>query len=153
MEKYDFFISHATKDKRAYVDGLVRELQKYDISIYYGEAPIGDDIKEWINSGINNCEFAIVIISKSFLNSEWTDYEIRKLLERQIMEERPLVLPLLYQISKTDLVIRYPSLESIAFKYARKYSKKEMARVLVNKLLARKNEQIGSKGFWEGENE
>ena len=127
--EYDIFVSHCHQDKLKYVDDLVDELKKLDIKVFYDTDEItwGDEIREKIENGLKNSKLAIVVISRQYFGRYWTEYEIKKLFERQFFERRKIVLPILYQISKKDIEKHYPFLANISFKYARKQSKQKLA--------------------------
>lgn len=114
--EYDIFVSHCHKDKLKYVDDLVEELKKLDIKVFYDTDEItwGDDIREKIDNGLKNSKLAIVVISRKYFGRDWTEYEIKELFKRQFSEGRKLILPILYQINKSDLVEKhYPFLKEI----------------------------------------
>lgn len=127
--KYSVFVSHSSEDKIEYVEELVEEIKKLDISVFYDTDVItwGDNLKEKIDSGLKNCQLAVIVISKNYFGSEWTEYELQTLLKRQSTEQSKLILPILYKISKKELVEHYPSLQNIVFKYAKNESKKKLA--------------------------
>lgn len=128
-DKYSVFVSHSSEDKVEYVEELVSEIRSLGISVFFDQDAIawGDNLKEKIDAGLKYCDLAVIIISPSYFGREWTEYELRALLERQDAEKGKLVLPLLYKTSKEDLVKHYPSLKHILFKYAKKQSKKDIA--------------------------
>lgn len=126
---YNVFVSHASDDKIEYVDDLVNEIKKLGITVFYDVDVIswGDDLKERIDSGLNTCSLAVIVISPSYFGREWTEYEIQTLLQRQNEENDKLILPILHRISKTEFVEHYPSLRNIVFRYSRNKSKTQLA--------------------------
>lgn len=145
MEKYDVFISHCSRDKLKYVDDLVLEIKALGIKVFYDSESItwGDNIKDKIDEALKNSSLAVVVISKSFLDREWTNYELEELLNRQESNGEKLILPLLYRISKKQMEEKYKFLSNIHFLYAKKYSKKEIAKKLkieLNKKLIKNND-------------
>lgn len=135
-EKYAVFVSHSSEDKIEYVEDLVNEIKDLGISVFYDKDVItwGDNLKEKIDSGLKNCQLAVIIISPSYFGREWTEYELKALLERQDAEKSKLILPILYKISKEELVNHYPALGNILFKYAKSQSKKNLALDLKKEL-------------------
>lgn len=121
--KYDVFISHASKDKKKYVDKLVENLKSRNISLFYDADSIawGDSITEKIDEGLANCKLAVVVISKNYFGRNWTEYELKKLLTRQNSEGKKIIRPILYGVSKKEFVKHYPSLEDIKFIYAKSF--------------------------------
>lgn len=114
-KQYDVFISHASKDKLAYVDSLYVSLRRLGIHIFYDSEEItwGDNWKDVILDGVAKSEFAIIVISKSFFGREWTERELNEFLQRQNESEQKIILPLLYEVSYEDLKNHYPELEFI----------------------------------------
>ena len=105
--KYDVFISHASEDKDLIVRPLVTMLEKLSVRVWYDEfsLKLGDSLSASIDKGLLESRFGIVVLSKSFLKKNWTDYEYRSLLSRQMNGQRiiiPLgmdVLPRLYSMN------------------------------------------------------
>lgn len=109
--KYDVFISHASEDKEAFVDGLVNDLEKRNIKVWYDQNGIkwGDSIRSKIDEGLRNSRFGIIVISKTYLKKYWTNYEFDALLNREC-EGMKIVLPIWYEVSKQDVMNYSPSL-------------------------------------------
>ena len=133
---YSVFISHSSDDKIEYVDDLVKEIKSLGITVFYDTDAItwGDNLKEVIDEALKTCALAVIVISPSYFGREWTEYEIRSLLERQNEEHRKIVLPILYKVSKAEFVQHYPELENILFKYAKTQSKSKLAEDLKKEL-------------------
>ena len=123
-EKYDVFVSHANKDKVKYVDTLVSEIKKTGLTVFYDKESIGwgDSIQEKVDEGIDNCRLAVVVISKSYFGRTWTEYELKSLLRRQNKDGQKIIRPILYGVSKRELLMNYPELSDIVFKYSKKCS-------------------------------
>lgn len=138
-EKYDVFISHASKDKIGYVNALRSEIKKLGINIFYDIDVIewGNNWKETILDGTAQCEFAIVVISENFFGREWTERELTEFLHRQNDTNQEIVLPLLYNVSPKEVIKRYPFLEDIQYIETAKYTKKEIAILFAKKYIKR----------------
>ena len=132
MNRYNIFISHASKDKASYVDKLARAIEKTGLSVFYDTDSIawGDSISSKVEEGLNNCDRAVVVISKNFFNRKWTEYELMSLLQRQNSEGRQIIMPILHRITKKQLVKHYPELSDIKYKYSRNISCKDLAKQL-----------------------
>lgn len=126
---YSVFVSHASDDKIEYVDELVKEIKQLGISVFYDTDVIGwgDNLKEIIDAGLNNCSLAVIVISPSYFGREWTEYEIQALFKRQDSEKKKLILPILYHVSKEEFNKHYPMLKDIVFKHSKSISKKQLA--------------------------
>lgn len=136
---YSVFVSHASDDKIEYVDDLVKEIKQLGISVFYDSDVIhwGDNLKEVIDAGLNNCSLAVIVISPSYFGREWTEYEIKALLKRQDSEKNNLILPILYHVSKEEFNKHYPTLKDIVFRHSKSVSKKHLA-LEIEKALKRK---------------
>lgn len=137
MDKYSVFVSHSSEDKELYVDGLVDEMKSLGMSVFYDTDVIdwGDNLKEKIDQGLKNCTLAVIVVSPTYFNREWTEYELQTLLERQDAEKNKLVLPILHHVSKDELVRHYPLLKNIVFKYSKSQSRKKLAETIKDELL------------------
>ncbi len=129
MNEYSVFVSHSNDDKVDYVDELVSEIKDLGVSVFYDTDVLcwGDNLKEQIDKALNNCELAVIVISPNYFGREWTEYEINALLRRQSNENEKLILPILYRVSKDELIKNYPSLKNIVFKYSKSQSKRKLA--------------------------
>ena len=136
-KEYDVFISHATADKKLYVNKLVKEIKRTGLVTFYDVDSIdwGDSIKDKIDEGLKLCRRAVVVVSNSYFGREWTEYELNELMKRQDKEGHKLIMPILYQVTKKDLVAHYPFMEDIKFIHARDYSYKEIAEKICKDIL------------------
>lgn len=143
-EKYDVFISHASKDKIGYVNALRSEIKKLGVKVFYDKDIIewGDNWKETILDATARCEFAIVVISENFFGREWTERELSEFLHRQNDTTQKIVLPLLYNVSPKEVINRYPFLEDIQYIETSKYTKKEIAILFAKQYIKRIKSKI-----------
>ncbi|SDX99300.1 TIR domain-containing protein [Ruminococcaceae bacterium YAD3003] len=135
-KEYDVFVSHASKDKKKYVDGLVDALKKEGLSVFYDTECIswGEHSSAIIEEGLQNCKRAIVVISKNFFGRSWTEHELRTLLHRQNKEGKKIILPILYNITKKELIQHYPELSDIQYKHSKSCKCEVMARIIASEL-------------------
>ncbi|MFB6236545.1 MAG: toll/interleukin-1 receptor domain-containing protein [Halopenitus sp.] len=105
-EKYDVFISHSSDDKSEFVEPLVRELNRKGHLVWYDddELEIGDSIRESIDEGLSRAHCGIVVLSDSFFDKSWTEYELNGLTSRDVSSEAPVILPIWYQIGKEEVM-------------------------------------------------
>ncbi len=103
-KKYDIFISHASEDKDSLVRPLATVLERLSVRVWYDEfsLQLGDSLIASIDKGLQESRFGLVVLSKSFLGKNWTEYEFRSLMTRQIDGER-VILPLWYGVTKEDV--------------------------------------------------
>ena len=136
-KKYDVFISHASSDKEDYVDELNGEIKKLGVSVFYDSDVIkwGDNWKKAILSGIEQAEFAIIVISENFFGREWTEKELDDFLTRQNESGQKIVLPILHNVSVGQMKEKYPMLSEIQAIEANNYSSAESIAVLFAGLL------------------
>ncbi len=138
-KKYDVFISHASKDKVAFVDDLYNVIKRLGISVFYDTDVFswGDNWKQLIYDGTAQSEFAIIVISENFFDREWTEIELKEFLQRQNASGQKIILPLLYNISFDDLNNKYPSLSDIQCLKVGDYSKEEICILFAKELIKR----------------
>lgn len=100
-KKWDVFISHASEDKENFVRPLAEKLQKCGVKVWYDEFELkmGDSLSDSINRGIQESKYGIIVFSQAFFEKEWTNYELKSLLMRQMNKER-VILPIWHNISK-----------------------------------------------------
>ena len=103
--KKDIFISHASEDKKAIVEPLVKTLEANNISCWYDANEIGwgDSITSKINQGLANSKYGLVVLSEVFINKGWTIAELNNLLNMEISNGEKKVLPLLVGDEETIL--------------------------------------------------
>lgn len=104
MKQWNAFISHASEDKDSFVRELYQTLTNLGLSIWYDEftLKVGDSLSKSIDNGLLNSDYGILIISQSFLNKGWPDYEYRSLLSREI-GNKPVILPVWYNVTKENV--------------------------------------------------
>ncbi len=99
-KEFDFFISHASEDKEAFVRPLAEELIRLGFKVWYDEITLklGDSLFEEISNGIKKSNFGIVVISKNFLMKEWTKKELNGLIAKEILTSNKVILPVWLEI-------------------------------------------------------
>ena len=139
IPEYDVFLSHANKDKAEIVDELYESINKLGVSIFYDKKSLewGDNWKEKILNGTKKAEFAIIVISENFFDREWTERELNEFLNRQNRNGQKLILPIVHNISNTDLRKKYPSVADIQAIDSKNYSCDEIAILFARQLIQR----------------
>lgn len=109
--QYDVFISHASEDKDDFVRSFADELIKRGVSVWYDEMSLswGDSLRKNIDKGLANSRFGVVVLSKSFIQKQWTEYELNGLIASEINGGKR-VLPIWHEISKSEVMKYSPSL-------------------------------------------
>jgi hypothetical protein len=130
----DAFISHASEDKGEIVRPLAQELQKKGLRVWFDEfeLTVGDSLTESIDKGLTTSRYGIVILSKSFFDKNWPEYELRGLKQRQLNSERNVILPLWYGIDKNDIVNYSPTLADIMAQKINENNITEVSNTLVS---------------------
>lgn len=108
---FDLFISHASEDKESLVRPLVKALTSFGLRVWYDEVSlkVGDSLSRSIDSGLAKSTFGVVVLSKSFLEKPWTEYELRGLVARE-MAGGKVILPMWFGITHGQLLEFSPSL-------------------------------------------
>ena len=110
-KEYDFFISHATEDKDEIVRDLANALIEVGFDVWYDEfeLKIGDSLRKKIDQGLSKSRYGIVIVSPSFVQKNWTEYELNGMVARE-MNGHKVILPIWHKVSKNEVLEFSPSL-------------------------------------------
>jgi hypothetical protein len=110
-KEYDFFISHASEDKEDFVRLLAQKLKEQGLNIWYDEfeLKVGDSLRRSIDNGLKNSRYGIVVLSTSFFNKNWPQYELDGLVTRE-MNGIKVILPIWHKVSKDEVLKYSPSL-------------------------------------------
>lgn len=118
-EKYDVFISHASRDKEDFVEPLAELLREMGFGVWYDSFVLtaGDSLRESIDKGIRNSEYGLVVLSPNFIarSKGWAERELNGLTAREVAGRRKLILPVWYNVSYEEVLEFSPTL---ADKYA-----------------------------------
>lgn len=105
-KNHDVFISHSSSDKESFVNDLIASLRNRGIDAWYDEDNInwGNSIRQSIDKGIRNSRFCIIVISKEFLNSYWTNYELDSIFQKDsTVVDSSIILPIWHNINKDEI--------------------------------------------------
>jgi len=93
--KKDLFISHASEDKDGFVRPLANLLKQYGLDVWYDEfeLTVGKSLSRSIDKGIANSKYGLIVLSKSFFNKNWTEYELKSLNSFEV-ESGEVLIPL-----------------------------------------------------------
>ena len=114
---FDVFISHASEDKDEVARPLAVGALHGGPRVWYDEFElrIGDSLRRKIDKVLAHSRFGVVILSKSFFEKGWPNYEADGLVTRGVSGEQ-VILPIWHNITKQELINYSPSL---ADKFAR----------------------------------
>lgn len=102
--KFDFFVSYSRDVYDEIVEPLIRELEILGFNIWIDrtEVTLGTNIYKNLDdvlAKISDWNGAIVFIDNSYINKEWCQWESNFFVENRIF-----CYPILYKISKSDLI-------------------------------------------------
>lgn len=111
LKEFDFFVSHASEDKDDFVKPLIVAMKEMDLRVWYDEfeLSVGDSLRRSIDKGLSNSKYGVVVLSSSFFNKNWTQYELDGLVTKE-MEGRKVILPIWHKVSKNEVVSYSPTL-------------------------------------------
>ena len=130
--EYDVFISHATEDKDAVVRPFAHALRDGGLQVWYDEFElrIGDSLRRKIDAGLAKSRFGVVVLSRSFFEKGWTNYELDGLVTRAVSGEQVL-LPIWHEITKQELIGYSPSLADKVARSTTTHTVEEIATEIV----------------------
>ena len=139
LKPYDVFISHASKDKLAAVNDIEREISALGVNVWYDTNKIawGDSLSSKIYNGLEQCEFGIIVISRTYFNSTWCNKELHILADRNFEDGEKVILPLLLNVTIAEATERYPFLEDIKMIEYKKGQEKDIALLFAQVLIDR----------------
>lgn len=132
---YDVFISYAHEDKESLVFPLAQKLRQKGYRVWYDEfcLSVGDSLIDNISRGMLESKYAILILSKHFFNKGWTRFEFDGLVNISIDNPGKL-LPIWYNVSKTEVQNFCPTLSNIQSIRYDKQPIRELVRYLESKI-------------------
>jgi hypothetical protein len=92
------FISYSHEDA-SFVDQLAEDLVASGVGVWLDrwEIRVGDSISDRIQSGLQESDYLLVVLSPNSVNSPWVHEELNAARFRQLESRRVVVLPVLYQ--------------------------------------------------------
>lgn len=103
--RWDFFVSHASEDKAAFVDAMVNKLKLAGPSVWYdsnemlgGGSQAGD-----IDAGLRGSRFYVVVASPNYFSKPWATGELHAMLNNDLSHGRTRVLPVLLGMKASDI--------------------------------------------------
>lgn len=110
--KYDLFISHASQDKKDFVEPLAEILSGMGLKVWYDDfvLKVGDSLRQSIDRGITSSEYGLVVLSPHFFAKRWTERELDGLTAREVAGRRKLILPIWHNVDYEDVLEYSPTL-------------------------------------------
>jgi len=108
--EFDTFISYASEDTQ-FANELAGGLKARGVRVWYAplNLGLGDKLLAGIEDGLRHSRTGTIIISKHFLQKEWTGYELDILL-RQAIEHNKRLLQIWHGVTKRDVEDKYMGL-------------------------------------------
>ena len=110
------FISYDSRDREDVARRIATNLQSMMCPVWYDEFSlrVGANLRDSIEAGLKSCKKCILILSENFFsNNGWTKKEFDSIFTREILEQKQLVLPVWYKVTK-EMVYEYsPSLLNV----------------------------------------
>jgi glucose-1-phosphate thymidylyltransferase len=109
-KKFDVFLSYSSNDK-AYVQELVRHLQTADLKPWVDNlsTDLGESVRRSIDQGIASSRTGVVVLSKSYFEKSWTNYELDSLISLNVSGKMELIF-IWHGITRDDLLQLSPAL-------------------------------------------
>jgi hypothetical protein len=89
------FLSHSSRDK-TFVSRLANDLKARGVPVWFDqwELKVGDSLTEKIEKGISQSGWLVVVLSKSSVDSDWVQKELRAAQARELRDKNVFVLPI-----------------------------------------------------------
>ncbi|MBQ9040026.1 MAG: toll/interleukin-1 receptor domain-containing protein [Clostridia bacterium] len=103
---WDLFISHASEDKETLVRPLAQTLMRRGVAVWYDEFSMkaGDSLIACIEDGLHESNYGLIVISPDFLKKNWTEYELRSLITKQVESgNQKKIIPVWHNVTKADV--------------------------------------------------
>jgi hypothetical protein len=112
---YDVFISHASQDKDSFVRPLAEALREKRVEVWFDEFSLrpGMSLRRSIDSGLAKSRFGIVVLSPSFFDKSWPEWELNGLVQRHLAGSQNVLLPIWHGVSRETVASYSPSLADI----------------------------------------
>lgn len=140
-KEYDVFISHASEDKVDVVRPLANALRDGGLAVWYDEFElrIGDSLRRKIDLGFSKSRFGVVVLSPSFINKGWTNYELDGIVTRSI-DGSQVLLPIWHDLTKQQVIDYSPSLADKLARSTGMHTIQEIADEIIEVILSRKTD-------------
>jgi hypothetical protein len=134
--RYDVFISHASEDKKAFVEPLANLLSNMGFRVWYDDftLKVGDRLRRSIEKGLADSKYGIVVLSPAFFDKEWLQRELDGLTAREIAGGKKVILPIWHDVGQEEVLQRSPTLADVVAIRTRDKSFEEIAEDLAEAL-------------------
>ena len=113
MEYFDSFLSYAGEDTQLATE-IAGALKSRGFRIWYApfDLAVGDKLLDSIEKGMMKSRSGILLISPSYLDKGWTNFEMDTLI-RQNIESDKKIFPIWHDVEKSDVEKRHTGLGGI----------------------------------------
>jgi hypothetical protein len=90
------FISHASEDKQPFVERLYSSLKarpQFDVWYDTDSLHLGDSLTFEISDGLKSCDYALVVLSPTYITKKWCKLEFASMIALET-SERKIILPI-----------------------------------------------------------
>ncbi|PJO95448.1 hypothetical protein CVB87_24155, partial [Salmonella enterica subsp. enterica serovar Enteritidis] len=89
-----------------FVGSFVVMFRAKGINVWYDEFSLGwgKSLRKTIDYGLATSRCVVVVLSKSFITKDWTEYESYGLTAREISGEYQVILPIGHEVLKSDIL-------------------------------------------------
>lgn len=132
MQKYDYFISHASEDKKVVAEPLTKALEQLGAKVWLDkyELNIGDSLRESIDDGLRSAKQGIVILSPIYFEKFWTTKELNGLFAKASKGNK-IILPIRHNITADEVAERSALLADLFSLSTDKYTIEEIAQAIL----------------------
>jgi len=122
------FVSYSHQDT-IFVERLVADLTRNKINVWLDqwEIEVGESIIARIEEGISACDFLLVVLSKSSVDSSWVRVELDSMRMSEISAREVTVLPVLIEDCTLPPLLRTKKYADFRGDYQRAYDQLERA--------------------------
>jgi hypothetical protein len=112
---HDIFIAHAGDDKSDFVRRLAEALREANVEVWFDEFSLhpGDSLRKAIDLGLSQSRFGAVVLSPSFFQQNWPQWELNGLVQRHLSGETDVILPIWHGVTHEDVLRYSPPLADI----------------------------------------
>jgi hypothetical protein len=89
---WDVFISHASEDNDQIARPLAKALTDRSLNVWYDENNMmpGYELVENIDRGIGGSNYGIIIVSKDYIQNDWTKHEWNIIRYKAVSQRKPV---------------------------------------------------------------
>lgn len=118
------FISHSSQDKK-FLDKLTSALRNDGVQTWRADKEVsaGENIQEKINDAISNTDYFIVLLSKHSTSSNWVNFELSAILNREVSKQQRIILPVLIEDCDIPFSLRDRLFADFRFSFEEGYEK------------------------------